>query len=85
MIPEGFFMLLLHNVILASEPVFRVEMDAKKNALGAEDIAKGVFIPVGSIKAEPKNTEIPTWFYVRKELKKQGSCRIMPSFFIGII
>ena len=53
----------------------KVEMDAKKNALGAEDIAMGVFISVGSIKAEPKIAEIPTWFYGRKDIKKT---RVMP-------
>ena len=31
----------------------KAEMDAKKNALRAEDIAKGIYIPVESIKAEP--------------------------------
>ena len=33
----------------------KAEMDAKKNALRAEDIAKGVFIPVSAMpKKEPK-------------------------------
>ena len=33
----------------------KAEMDAKKNALRAEDVAKGVFIPVSSMpKLEPK-------------------------------
>jgi site-specific DNA recombinase len=33
----------------------KAEMDAKKNALRAEDISKGVFVPVGSLpKNEPK-------------------------------
>ena len=33
----------------------KAEMDAKKNALRAEDIAKGVFIPVSNMpKLEPK-------------------------------
>jgi hypothetical protein len=36
----------------------KVEMDAKKNALRAEDIAKGVFVPVNTIpKKEPKKAE----------------------------
>ena len=32
----------------------KAEMDAKKNALRAEDIKKGVFIPVNNIKSEPQ-------------------------------
>jgi DNA invertase Pin-like site-specific DNA recombinase len=32
----------------------KAEIDEKKNALRAEDISKGVFVPVGNIKAEPK-------------------------------
>ena len=33
-------------------------MDAKKNALRTEDIAKGVFVPVSNLpKAEPKIAE----------------------------
>ena len=33
----------------------KAEMDAKKNALRAEDIAKGVFVPVSALpKKEPK-------------------------------
>ena len=33
----------------------KAEMDAKKNALRAEDVAKGVFVPVSSMpKLEPK-------------------------------
>ena len=36
----------------------KAELDAKKNALRAEDISKGVFIPVGSMpKAEPKRAK----------------------------
>ena len=41
----------------------KAEMDAKKNALRAEDIAKGVFVPVSSLptkepkKAPPKATK----------------------------
>ena len=36
----------------------KAEMDAKKNALRAEDISKGVFIPVSSMpKAEPKRAK----------------------------
>jgi hypothetical protein len=35
-------------------------MDAKKNALRAEDIAKGIFITVGDIQqAEPMKTTLP--------------------------
>jgi len=35
-------------------------MDAKKNALRAEDIAKGVFVPVNHLlKAEPKKAALP--------------------------
>jgi len=37
----------------------KAEMDAKKNALRAEDIAKGVFIPVSTLpKSEPKKAQI---------------------------
>jgi len=37
----------------------KAEMDAKKNALRAEDIAKGVFIPVSTLpKSEPKKAKI---------------------------
>ena len=33
----------------------KAEMDAKKNALRAEDVAKGVFVPVSNMpKLEPK-------------------------------
>jgi len=33
----------------------KAEMDAKKNALRAEDISKGVFVPVSTMpKSEPK-------------------------------
>ena len=36
----------------------KAEMDAKKNALRAEDITKGVFVPVSAItKKEPKKAE----------------------------
>jgi hypothetical protein len=36
----------------------KTEMDAKKNAIRAEDIAKGVFVPVSNLpKAEPKIAE----------------------------
>jgi hypothetical protein len=35
-------------------------MDAKKNALRAEDVAKGVFVPVGNMpKKEPKKANLP--------------------------
>jgi len=35
-------------------------MDAKKNALRAEDIAKGVFVPVSYLpKKEPKKADLP--------------------------
>lgn len=35
----------------------KAEMDAKKNALRSEDIAKGVFVPVSNLpKAEPKKS-----------------------------
>jgi ribosomal protein S12 len=43
----------------------KAEMDAKKNALRAEDIQKGVFVPVSSLpkkeprKAERKNAALP--------------------------
>ena len=36
----------------------KAEMDAKKNALRAEDIAKGVFVPVSAVPAaEPKKAK----------------------------
>ena len=36
----------------------KAEMDTKKNALRAEDIAKGVFVPVSAMpKAEPKRVK----------------------------
>ena len=38
----------------------KAEMDAKKNALRAEDIAKGVYVPVRHLpKAEPKKADLP--------------------------
>ena len=41
-----------------TKAAIKAEMDAKKNALRAEDIAKGVFIPVSSLpKKEPKKAE----------------------------
>ena len=39
----------------------KVGMDAKKNALRAEDIQKGVFVPVSHLpKAEPTKAALPT-------------------------
>ena len=36
----------------------KAQMDAKKNALRAEDVANGVFVPVGALpKAEPKKAK----------------------------
>jgi hypothetical protein len=36
----------------------KAAMDAKKNALRAEDISKGVFVPVGNLpKKEPRKPE----------------------------
>jgi hypothetical protein len=36
----------------------KTEMDAKKNAIRAEDVAKGVFVPVSAMtKKEPKKAE----------------------------
>lgn len=38
----------------------KAEMDAKKNVLRAEDISKGVFVPVGSLpKSEPTIAALP--------------------------
>lgn len=38
----------------------KAEMDAKKNALRAEDISKGVFVPVSHLpKKEPKTATLP--------------------------
>jgi len=38
----------------------KAEMDAKKNALRAEDVAKGVFVPVSTMpKNEPKKAVLP--------------------------
>jgi hypothetical protein len=38
----------------------KTAMDAKKNALRAEDISKGVFVPVSHLpKKEPKKADLP--------------------------
>jgi len=52
----------------------KAAMDAKKNALRAEDIAKGVFAPVSRLpKVEPKKAAQAACPYGRKPARVQRS------------